>query len=89
MCHGWRPSHQRIDHMALKYVGYALGAGYLMRQNSGRTLACGSSHLAHPYADSLAHVARRELKPLESPISLTSGVVEARFTVQGYRDRRR
>ncbi len=71
-----------FDHMALKYIGYTLGAGYLMRQNSGRTLACGSSHFAHPDTDSFTHVARRELKPLISPISSTSGIVEARLTIQ-------
>jgi hypothetical protein len=54
--HSRHPLHQRIRHTPLKYIGHALGAGYLMRQNSGRTLACGSSHLAHPYADTLAQL---------------------------------
>jgi hypothetical protein len=53
-----------------------------MRQNSWRTLACGSSHLAYPYTDPFAHVARRKLKPLVSPIRLASEVVEKRLTIQ-------
>src|SRR6516165_8907964 len=53
-----------------------------MRQNSGRTLPYGSSHLAYPYADAFAHVARRELKPLVSPIRLAGGVMETRLAIQ-------
>ena len=68
--HVRRPLDQRIGHSSLKYIGHTLGSVYLMRQSSGRTLACGSSHFAHPHADPFAHVARRELKPLVSPVRL-------------------
>src|SRR5262249_9555031 len=73
---------QRIGHSSLEYIGHPLGSGYLMRQSSGRTLACGSSHFAHPHADPVPHVALRELKPLVSPVRLASGVVKTRLPVQ-------
>ena len=76
------PLYQRIGDSSLKHIGHTLGAGYLMRQGSGRTLASGSSHLAYPYADSFTHVARRELKPLISPFRLASGVVKTRPTIE-------
>ena len=80
--HVRRLLEQRIGHSSLKYIGHTLGSGYLMRQSSGRTLAHRSSHLAHPHADPFAHVARRELKPLVSPVRLASRVVKTRLTVQ-------
>ena len=72
---------QRIGHSSFEHIGHTLGSGYLMRQSSGRTLARGSSHFAHPHADPFAHVARRELKPLVSPVRLASRVVKTRLTV--------
>jgi hypothetical protein len=59
--HSWRALHQRISYTTLKHIDHALCTRYLMRQNSSRTFACGPSHLAHPYANAFAHVARREL----------------------------
>src|SRR5262249_28328794 len=47
----------------------------------------GSTHFAHPYADPFAHVARRKLKPLVSPIRLPSGVVETRLTIEAVKIR--
>jgi hypothetical protein len=41
--HSWRALHQRISYTTLKYIGHALCTRYLMRQNSGRTFACGST----------------------------------------------
>jgi hypothetical protein len=55
---------------------------YLMCQNGRRTIACGSSHLAQPYTDTVTRTARRELKPLVNPIRLTSEAVETMFTIQ-------
>src|SRR5262245_66409154 len=80
MRHARRALHQ-IGHASLEYIRHALSTGHLMGQNSGRTLASGSTHFAHPYADPFGHVARRKLKPLVSPIRLPSGVVATRLTI--------
>ena len=57
--HSWRALHQRISYMPLKYIGHALCTRYLMRQNNGRTFACGPA-ISRTHTQMPSHMLRAE-----------------------------
>src|SRR6516225_6922497 len=53
-----------------------------MGESGRRTFAFGPSHFPTPYSDSVAHAARRELKPKICPVGCVRCAVEARLAVE-------
>ncbi len=66
----------------LKMIGHAMTAGNLVREDGGRALVLGALHFAHPYCDTVAHTARRGLKPAVRPIGCMERVMELRLPVE-------